>query len=355
MSCPLTIALGMIGLSSLQDSYKPKVVVIGGGSGSSVLLSGLKSRTPNITAIVSMFDSGGSTGILREEFGYPPLGDIRQCLAALSGDDQKATALRSAFDFRFSSSSSLKGHSVGNLILAALTSALDTGITGAIQEMSAMLDITGRVVPVTLADAQLCAELADGRVVIGESRIDLRGEETPPIRRVFLSRKVEANPDAIAAITEADVVVLGPGDLYTSIVPNLLASGIPDALRSTSAPVAYVCNVMTKLGETSDYDAARFTETIFRYMGDRKLDYAVVNTQSIPSDVQARYAVEGAHPVDPDGAQLMNYTNKVLHEALLNLGPPVRHDGDRLADLVIGIAETGSKMQSDQPGITRSA
>ena len=342
-------------VTDLQVSAKPKVVVIGGGSGSAVLLAGLKKRTPNITAIVSMFDSGGSTGILREEFGYPPLGDIRQCLAALSGDDQKATALRSAFDFRFSSSSSLKGHSVGNLILAALTSALDTGITGAIQELSAMLDITGRVVPVTLEDAHLCAELADGRVVVGESRIDLRGEETPPIKRVFLDRKVEANPAAVAAIKEADIVVLGPGDLYTSIVPNLLASGISEALRLTLAPVAYVCNVMTKLGETSEYDASRFTETIFHYMGDRKLEYAVVNTQPIPRDVQARYAAEGAHPVDPDGERLMQYTDNVLHEPLINLGPPVRHDGDRLAELVIGIAAQVSKTKSGQPGITRSA
>jgi uncharacterized cofD-like protein len=214
--------------------------------------------------------------------------------------------LRSAFDFRFSSSRSLKGHSVGNLILAVLTSALDTGISGANQELSAMLDITVRVVLVTLEDANLCAELADGRVVIGEFRIDLRGEETPPINRAFLDRKVEANPEAVAAIAAADdVVVLGPGDLYTSIVPNLLASGIPEALRSTAAPVTYVCNGMTKLGETSEYDAAKFTETFIHYMGDTRLDFAVVNTQSIPSDVQARYAAEGAHPVDPDGDRIM--------------------------------------------------
>jgi uncharacterized cofD-like protein len=342
-------------VAKLFPENEPRIVVIGGGSGSSVLLAGLKKRTSNITAIVSMFDSGGSTGILREEFGYPPLGDIRQCLAALSGDDQKAAALRSAFDFRFSSSSSLKGHSVGNLILAALTSALDTGITGAIQELSAMLDITGRVVPVTLEDAHLCAELADGRVVVGESRIDLRGEETPPIKRVFLDRKAEANPEAVAAIAAADVVVLGPGDLYTSIVPNLLASGIPEALRSSAAPVTYVCNVMTKLGETSEYDAAKFTETIFHYMGDTKLDFAIVNTQSIPSDVQARYATEGAHPVDPDGDRIMRYTKSVIHESLLNLGPLVRHDGGRLAELVIGIAAKSAKTKSGQPSITRSA
>ncbi|MDA1297434.1 MAG: YvcK family protein [Chloroflexi bacterium] len=320
-----------------------RVVVIGGGSGSAVLLKSLKKHTSNITAIISMFDSGGSTGILREEFGYPPLGDIRQCLLALSGDDQKADALRSAFEFRFSSSSSLRGHSVGNLILAALTSALDTGVTGAISELSRMLDITGRVVPVTLQDAQLCAELANGVVVVGESKIDQRGEETPPIKRVFLDRHVEANPDALDAIAEADVVVLGPGDLYTSVVPNLLADGVCEALRETRASVAYVCNVMTKLGETSGYDAARFTGTIHTYLGGLKLDYAVVNTQSIPEDVQAHYVTEGAHPVDPDGDEILEFAQHVVRDLLLNLGPPVRHDGEKLAELVLRLAERTSR------------
>ncbi len=318
---------------------EPRVVVIGGGSGSAVLLAGLKQHTPNITAIVSMFDSGGSTGILREEFGYPPFGDIRQCLVALAGNDQKADALRSAFDFRFHSDSSLNGHSVGNLVLAALTSALDSGVVGAISELSRMLEITGRVIPVTLEDAQLCAELENGTVVVGESNIDQRGEETPPIKRVFLDRQVKANPDALSAIAEADVIVLGPGDLYTSVTPNLLASGIPQALHSANAPLAYVCNVMTKLGETSGYDAARFTEVVFSYLGGIKLKYAIVNTQTVPEDVQARYKTEGAEPVDPDGEKLLDYAENVMNEALLNLGPPVRHDSERLADLVIDLAK----------------
>ncbi len=318
---------------------EPKVVVIGGGSGSAVLLAGLKQHTSNITAIVSMFDSGGSTGILREEFGYPPFGDIRQCLVALAGDDEKAEALRSAFDFRFHSTSSLNGHSVGNLVLAALTSALDSGVIGAISELSRMLEIKGRVIPVTLEDAQLCAELASGTVVVGESNIDQRGEETPPIKRVFLDREVRANPDALAAIAEADVVVLGPGDLYTSVVPNLLASGIPQALRSTRGPVSYVCNVMTKLGETSGYDASRFTEVVSTYLGGFKVKYAIVNTQSVPEDVQARYKTEGAEPVDPDGERLLDFAENVMNERLLNLGPPVRHDSERLAELVIDLAK----------------
>ena len=323
----------------MSRQLEPRVVVIGGGSGSAVLLAGLKKRTPNITAIVSMFDSGGSTGILREEFGYPPLGDIRQCLLALAGDDEKAAAIRSAFDFRFSSSSSLRGHSVGNLILAALTSAHENGVSGAITELSRMLEITGRVVPVTLEDAHLCAELANGVVVVGESKIDQRGEETPPIKRVFLDQKVSANPEALTAIAEADVIALGPGDLYTSIVPNLLADGVSDALRETRAGVTYVCNVMTKLGETSGYDAVRFAETISAYLGGLKLDYAVVNTQPIPEDVLARYVAEGAYPVDPDGERMLEFAHELVNGSLVSLGPPVRHDGEKLAELIVNIAQ----------------
>jgi uncharacterized cofD-like protein len=316
-------------------------VVIGGGSGSAVLLSGLKRHTSNITAIVSMFDSGGSTGILREEFGYPPFGDIRQCLLALAGDDHNAAALRTVFEFRFSSSSSLRGHSVGNLVLAALTSAHKDGITGAIEELSAMFNARGHVVPVTLEDAHLCAELMDGTVVRTESAIDLRGEETPPIKRVFLDKPVMANPEARKVIREADVVVLGPGDLYTSVIPNLLAEGIGDALCSTKARLVYVCNVMTKLGETSGYTAGDFVRSVAGYLDGRKLDYAVVNTQPIPQAVRETYMAEGAEPVAADGETVLEYARNVVHEPLLNLGPPVRHDAERLAALVMKLAGRG--------------
>jgi uncharacterized cofD-like protein len=285
-----------------------------------------------------MFDSGGSTGILREEFGYPPFGDIRQCLLALAGDDQNAAALRTVFEFRFSSSSSLRGHSVGNLVLAALTSAHKDGITGAIEELSGMFSLRGDVVPVTLEDAHLCAELMDGTVVRTESAIDLRGEETPPIKRVYLDRPVIANPAARKAIREADAVVLGPGDLYTSVIPNLLADGIGDALRTTKARLVYVCNVMTKLGETSGYGAGDFVRSVAGYLDGRKLDYAVVNTQPIPESVRETYLAEGAEPVEADGEHVLEHALNVVHEPLLNLGPPVRHDAARLAALVIKLA-----------------
>ena len=326
----------------------PRIVVIGGGSGSSVLLSGLKRHTSDITAIVSMFDSGGSTGILREEFGYPPFGDIRQCLMALAANDEIGTSIRTVFDFRFSSTSSLKGHNVGNLVLAALTTAHSRGIVGAIEELSQMLNVAGKVVPVTLEDAHLCAELEDGSEVVTESAIDLRGEGSP-IKRVHLDRQAAANPDALKAIAEADAVVLGPGDLYTSVVPNLLAEGMSEALRNTPAQITYVCNVMTKLGETSGYDAVDFARTVYEYLDGRKLDYAVVNTQSIPGDVLARYRAEDATPVSPGGSRILEYARSVVHEPLINLGPPVRHDPAKLASLVWQLAVSRTRMAEYSP------
>ncbi|MBI4220994.1 MAG: YvcK family protein, partial [Chloroflexi bacterium] len=227
-----------------QKDVCPHVVVMGGGTGCSSVLRGLKRHTDRITAIVTMFDSGGSSGILREEFGYPPLGDLRQCLVALGEEGEATEALRDAFEFRFSKESSLNGHSVGNLLLAALTT-LHRDVEGAIAEMSQILRLKGRVIPVSLAQADLCAELEDGTIVRGESRIDLRRKSLPRIREVFLDPGAPANPRAMEAILEADAVVLGPGDLYTSVIPNLLADGIVPALRKTTAALVYVCNLMT--------------------------------------------------------------------------------------------------------------
>ena len=326
---------------------EPRIVVIGGGSGSSVVLRGLKKHTSAITAIVTMFDSGGSTGILRKEFGYPPLGDLRQCLVALSDDDRAIDALRTAFEFRFSQNSSLNGHNVGNLVLAALTSA-HSDVQGAIDEMAQMFKVRGRIVPVTLQDAHLCAELEDGTVVRTESDIDLRGEETPPIRRVFLDREVKANPAAVEAVIAADAVVMGPGDLYTSVVPNLLAAGIPDALKATRARVIYVCNLMTKLGETGGYSASRFAASLMQYM-DRRLDYVFVNTRPVPPDVRERYAAEGAEPVEPDVERLSAYADHVAGGELSNEGPPLRHDSAALADLVVRISGGRDAALEQQP------
>jgi uncharacterized cofD-like protein len=315
---------------------EPRVVVIGGGSGASVLLRGLKRRTAAITAIVTMFDSGGSTGLLRKEFDLPALGDLRQCLVALADEQGSSDPIRSAVEFRFSRESSLNGHNVGNLMLAALT--LDGDVEAAIDEMSRMLNTRGRVVPVTLQKADLCAELEDGTVVRTESAIDLRGVSNPGIKRVFLDRQAEANPRAVTAVLEADAVVLGPGDLYTSIVPNLLAHGITEAIRKTPARIIYVCNLMTKRGETDEFRASDFAAQITRYLDGRKPDWVVVNTEPISAAAQRLYAAEGAHQVEVDRTDLDRFALNVYAGALAAEETTLRHDPDILAAAVLRLA-----------------
>lgn len=313
---------------------RSKIVVIGGGSGSSVLLRGLKQHPVDLTAIVTTFDSGGSSGILRDEFGYPPFGDLRKCLVALSDNGHKTKSLRTASEFRFSSDSSLNGHSLGNLLLAALTS-LHNDVEGAIAEMSRMLNISGNVIPVALEHADLCAELDDGSHLRGESTIDLRIGDLPRIKNVFLDPVVDANPRALEAIEKADTIVFGPGDLYTSIVPNLLARHVPEAIARSSARKLYVCNLMTKRGETGDFTTADFASEIVRYLNGTELDAVLVNSRLVPADVQAKYAEEGAVPVEHDEFRLGQYTGSVLAAPLSINEPKVRHDPERLAEAVL--------------------
>jgi len=324
----------------LSDARK-KIVVIGGGSGSSSALRGLKNYDTDLTAIVTMFDSGGSTGILRDEFGYPPLGDIRQCLVALSpkGDAQVA-ALNSALDFRFDSGSSLQGHSVGNLVLAALTSVYN-GVQGAIDELSRMLQLSGQVVPVTLDEAHLCARLVNGDVIRTESAIDLRGANGPGIDEVFLDADVKANPRALEAIASADTILLGPGDLYTSIIPNLLVEEVSAAIRDTNVPVIYACNLMTKLGETAGYGASTFASELVKYIGNRKLDYLLVNQTNFSPEVLKVYEAEMASPVELDNGHAEKYAHQILLEDLAYVdGLTVRHNSEKLASIVMNAIES---------------
>jgi uncharacterized cofD-like protein len=318
----------------LAISTHPKIVVIGGGSGSSVVLRGLKKHTPNLTAIVTTFDSGGSSGILREEFGFLPFGDLRQCLVALSGDDLTGAAFAEAFDYRFSRDSSLNGHSIGNLLLAALTS-VRNDVEGAVQEMSEILRVRGRVVPVALTLSDLCGELEDGTVIRGESAIDLRGKSNARIQRVYLDPPVRANPRAVQAVLEADAIVFGPGDLYTSIIPNLLADGLVDAIRQSSATRIYVSNLMTKPGETDGFSASHFAGEVFSYLGGSLLDWVLLDTRSLPEDVVSRYALEGATPVHADEDRVRLYTRKIFSGPISSASGKVRHNPDRLAEAVI--------------------
>ncbi|MCH8910975.1 MAG: YvcK family protein [Chloroflexi bacterium] len=327
------------------------IVVIGGGSGSSVALRGLKSRGLELTAIVTMFDSGGSSGVLREEFGYPPLGDLRQCLVALSPENnEQVAALNSALDFRFDSGSSLQGHSVGNLVLAALTTVYH-GVQGAIDELSRMMQLDGQVVPVTLDEAHLCARLADGQVIRTESAIDLRGSNGPGISEVFLDSEVKANPRALEAIEKADAILLGPGDLYTSVIPNLLVKEVSDAIRDTQSPVIYACNLMTKLGETAGYGVSTFASEVVRYIGGRKLDYLLVNTARFSDRVLGEYAAEDAAPVELDNGSVEQFAHQIVMGDLASVdGLKLRHHSGKLADAVMATIGQPTRRQLS-PGL----
>lgn len=324
-----------------MSNDRNKIVVIGGGSGTSAAIRGLKSHNTDLTAVVTMFDSGGSTGILRDEFGYPPFGDLRQCLAALSPDgDERTDALDQALGFRFDSDSSLNGHSVGNLVLAALTTAYG-GLQPALDEISSILRVDGQVVPVTLSAAHLCARLLDGQVIRTESAIDLRGANAPGIDEVFLDKQVTANDRAINALNEADAILLGPGDLYTSVIPNLLVPGIAEAIRESNASVIYACNLMTKAGETDGFGASDFAREIVRYLDGRKLDYLLVNDSKFPTNVLNAYSQEHAEQVVIVKGRALEFASEIVESDFVHIDDlQVRHDSKKLADVVMASLES---------------
>ncbi len=327
------------------NGFNQSVVVIGGGTGISHVLTGLKRYNVNLTAIVTMFDSGGSSGLLRTEFGYPPLGDLRQCLLALGDETQETRILRDVFEFRFGLGTSLKGHSVGNLVLAALTS-LDDDVEQAIARISRVLQVRGQVVPVTLQRADLCAELEDGHVIQGESNIDLRSSSTPRINRIFLAPEVTANPKAIQAVMESDAIVLGPGDLYTSVLPNLLPTGMQGAIAESKATCIYVSNLMTKHGETDGFNGSDFIREVARYLKPAALDWAIVNSAMPSEAIQRAYESESAYPVRLDREDAQQYARGVLPASLASSERPLRHDPDRTAAAILKAMETGTVAQA---------
>lgn len=326
--------------ASNNNSRKPKIVVIGGGSGSSTILSGLKRHSVGLTAIVTMFDSGGSSGLLRREFGYPPFGDLRQCLLALADDVQNTQPLRQALNFRFGENSSLNGHSVGNLLLAALTS-VNNDLESAIAQIASILRVQGEVVPVSWEQAELCAELDDGTLVRGESEIDMRHNSSPRIASVFLEPEVSASSKAVEAIRQADAIVLGPGDLYTSILPNLLANGVVDSIASSNAACIYICNLMTKLGETDGFKASDFVREVVHYLGPAKLDWVIINTQVPSLSVQKAYEAEHAYAVQADLDEVGLQVSGVFAAPLVGSDLPLRHDPDLTALAILKIMEAG--------------
>ena len=308
----------------------PRLVAIGGGTGLSVLLRGLKRYTSNITAVVTVTDDGGSSGRLRSDLGMLPPGDIRNCVLALADTEP---LLEQLFQYRFAAGE-LEGHSFGNLLIAAMTS-----ITGdfqlAIKEFSKVLAVKGRVLPVTTTSVRLAAVLEDGTRVVGESNV---GKCKGRIANMVLEpENVAALPEVLQAIHEADAIILGPGSLYTSVVPNLLVAGVSEALQNTSATIIYVSNIMTQPGETTGLTAADHLETVHKFIGKRVVDYCLLNSAPIKPELAAKYSEADSLPVTTGGARLQQLGSRVMAEDLLDGGGLLRHDPHKLARRIMRV------------------
>lgn len=312
-----------------------RIVVIGGGTGIFSVLSGLKRYPLHLTAIVSMADDGGSTGILREEFGILPPGDIRRALVALSEEEQP---LANLLNYRFSKGS-FKGHNLGNLLLTALTD-LEGSFEKAVRQAEKILGVRGEVIPVTLDKARLKAELENGQVIIGETNIDIpKHDGRLKIRKVWLEPACSANPSALKAIAQADLIIIGPGDLYTSIIPNLLVKGITEAIKKSRAKKAYICNIMTKFGETNNFMGKDFLQVIQKYLGDNVLDFALFNNHRPTPERIEKYAREKAKFVEPDLSSQRIKNLQVIEGDFLRRRGFIRHDPDKIGRALFNLAE----------------
>ena len=317
-----------------QLSRGPRIVTIGGGTGLSVLLTGLKEYTSNISAVVTVADDGGSSGRLREEFDILPPGDIRNCLVALA---DAPVLMRDLFQFRFDTNSDLSGHSFGNLFITVMTQ-LTGDFEKAIKETSKVLALRGQVIPSTLSNVVLSAQYKDGTTVIGEDKIP---KSHKSISRVALNPAFpQATPDAIRAIEEARIIIFGPGSLYTSIIPNLLIKEITDAIVATDAIKVYVCNVMTQPGETDGYSVSEHIKALVAHSSPRVLDYCIVNTGEVSSDTLKRYAEQGSYLVVNDRKKVESAGYRVIEDdfGIIEDGV-VRHDSEKLAKLILGVIE----------------
>ncbi len=311
----------------------PRVVAIGGGTGIPALLRGMKHYTSNIAAVVTVADDGGSSGRLRSEFGILPPGDIRNCLVALADTEPLMEQL---FQYRFHQGTGLSGHPFGNLFILAMTETTGN-FYEAVRASSQVLAIRGRVMPSTLDHVVLKAELDDGQVLAGESLI---GKSPRPIKRVFLEpvgpgesdRPIRPLDEALQAIEQADIIVLGPGSLYTSIIPNLLVPGVADAIRRSRALKVYVCNIMTEPGETDDYTVSRHIRAIIDHAGYGIINTCLVNNAPIPEPFLKKYLEKQATPVAVDVREAQRLGVDLIQEDLLDTDQAyIRHDPEKLA------------------------
>lgn len=313
-------------MEPVNEQRIPRIVVMGGGTGLSVMLRGLKEKPLHITAIVTVADDGGSSGILRSELQMPPPGDIRNVLTALADVEPLMSEMLS---YRFTTGTGLAGHSLGNLILAAMTDISGDFVT-AVRELSRVFAVRGRVLPAADQAVILHAEMEDGTIVSGESKIPEVGGR---IKRIFLEpEQVEPLPEAVEAILEADAILIGPGSLYTSIIPNLLVPKLSQAvLSNTDAIKIFVCNVMTQPGETDDYTVSDHLEAVYEHVGHHLFDYVIVNDGDIPPQVQDFYAEKGSKPVQVDWDVVTGRGYKVIADTLVLFRRYLRHDADKLS------------------------
>lgn len=322
-------------MNMITNPTQHGIVAIGGGTGLSTMLRGLKKFTEDITAIVAVSDDGGGSGILRTDLNMLPPGDIRNCIIALSNTEQLMSRLLS---HRFKEGA-LSGQSFGNLFLAALNQ-----ITGSfyqsVRYMSDVLAITGRVLPVTTEDVHIEAEFENGAIVRGESNINAQKKiMDSPIKHIrMIPENAKALSDTIKAITNAKLLIFGPGSLYTSIIPNLLVDGIVDAVRASSARKVYVCNVMTQDGETENYTAIDHVRALFAHSYDMLFDTCIVNSAKISGELIEKYAEEGAEPMPVDKKAFSDMGIKLISRPLISENTPLaRHDPERLAEVIMEI------------------
>jgi uncharacterized cofD-like protein len=321
----------------------PKLVVIGGGTGLSTLLHGLKQYTTNLTAIVTVADDGGSSGRLRQEFDMLPPGDIRNCLVALADTEPLMQRL---FQYRFADDSVLRGHNFGNLFITAMTK-----ITGdferAVQASSKVLAIRGRVVPSTNAKVRLVAQHDDGSVTLGETKIS---SASVPIQRVYLEPTgCQPTTEALEAIRDANAIVFGPGSLYTSIIPNLLVERMVDAIVESKAVKIYVCNVMTQSRETHGFKASDHVRALVGHTNPGLIQLVLVNTKPVPEHLLERYRQEEAFPVEADADRIRELGYQVVADDLISTENYVRHDPDKVARLIVQMIVGGRGRHAAAP------
>ncbi len=323
----------------------PKIVTIGGGTGLSVLLRGLKKYTSNITAIVTVSDDGGGSGLLREDMGILPPGDIRNCIVSLANTEP---IMEQLMQYRFKEGS-LRGQSFGNLFIAAMNDICGS-FDAAIREVSSVLAVTGMVLPVTLENVVLYAELEDGTVIKGESQIPIKQQAVNvKIRRVFLKpSNCKPLPIALKEIQEADMIILGPGSLYTSIIPNILVKNMAKAINSSNALKIYVSNLMTQQGETIGYSLSDHIKAINNHGSKLSIDYAIANTGQIPKVLLEKYKTEDASPVRIDYDIMADMGIKVLTGNFVSIeNGYLRHDFNELAKQILKLLNE-ERLQKDK-------